>query len=69
MIKWIREKFKGKLDRKYRKLVRQVEQLDHEARRIKRQRQRLIAQLKLMNVVGRIIGYRGERAIFGKGKE
>lgn len=66
MIKWIREKFKGKLDRKYRKLVRQVEELDHEACRIKRRRQRLIAQLKLMNVVGKIIGYRGERAIFGK---
>lgn len=25
-----------------------------------------VAQLKLMNVVGRIIGYHGERAIFGK---
>jgi len=69
MIRWIREKFKGKLDRKYRKLILQVEELDHEARRIKRRRRRIVAQLKLMNVVGKIIGYRGERAIFGKGKE
>ena len=55
MIRFIREKFKGNLDSKSRKLYAELHSVNVQKRRIVRKGKRVVAQLAMIKVVKSVI--------------
>jgi len=56
MIRWFREKFKGSLDKKNRKLLRQLQETDWQLRKLTRRRKGIAAQLTIMRTLKFVVG-------------
>lgn len=51
MIRWIREKFKGNLDRKYRRLHAEIARVFFEQRRLTKREKKIRAQIMLIDIL------------------
>lgn len=52
MIRWIRDKFRGALSKKARKVERRILETDREIAILNRRRSKLLAQRKLLSLLG-----------------
>ena len=61
MIRWIREKFRGSIYKKYRKLYREWQDINVNINRLERRRKRLAGQLVLIDKIKKAVGIKDQQ--------